>query len=107
VDRHVGKNLAVDFDAGLVQTVDEAAVGQAEFADGSVDALDPEGAEIALVDLAVAVGVLLGAIDGSLGGTDGVLAAAIEALGLLENLLVLGVSGDASLNTCPFMISLV
>jgi hypothetical protein len=58
MDRHVGQNLAVDFDAGLVQTVDEAAVGQAGLADGSVDALDPEGAEIALLDATVARGEL-------------------------------------------------
>jgi hypothetical protein len=106
VDRHVGENLAVDFDAGLVQAVDEAAIGQAEFADSGVDALDPERTEVALVDLAVAVSVLLRAIDSSLGGADGVLATAVKALGGLQNLLMLGVGGDASFYTCQIMISL-
>jgi len=36
MDRHIGENLAVDFDASLGQAVDEAAVGQAGFADGSI-----------------------------------------------------------------------
>ncbi|OWK26328.1 hypothetical protein AJ87_03255 [Rhizobium yanglingense] len=89
MDRHVGEDLAVDLDASLVQAVDEAAVSKAEFADGSVDALDPKRAEIALVNLAVAVGVLLGAIDGSLGGTDGVLAAAVEAFAAFRTFLCL------------------
>nr|CAI0340404.1 hypothetical protein SHINE37_44273 [Rhizobiaceae bacterium] len=106
MDRHVGQNLAVDFDAGLVEAVDEAAIGQAVLADGSVDALDPERAEIALVDLAVAVGELLGTINRGLGGADGVLAAAVEALGCLQRLLVLGVGGYAAFYTCHVMISL-
>ena len=46
-----------------------------------VDALDPQGAELALAVLAVAVGVLHRLVDRGLGGADGVLAAAEEALG--------------------------
>ena len=107
MDSHVGQNLAVHFDASLVQAVDEAAIGEAEFADSSVDTLDPKSAEVTLVDLAVAVSVLLGTVDGGLGGTDGALAAAVEALGCLQNLLVLGVGGNASFYACYFMISLV
>src|SRR5690606_2061032 len=101
----VGKHLAVDFDAGLVQAVDEAAVGQAMLADGSVDALDPQSAEVALVDLAVAVGELLGTVDRCLGGADGVLAAAVETLGCLQRLLVLGMGRYAAFYTCHVMIS--
>src|SRR5690606_19607648 len=44
VDRHVGQHLAVDLDAGLVEAVDEAAVGEAVLAHRCVDALDPQGA---------------------------------------------------------------
>ncbi len=46
MDCHVGQNLAVDLDASLVQAIDEAAIGQAVFADGSVDTLDPQSAEL-------------------------------------------------------------
>src|SRR5690606_17676193 len=60
-----------------------------------VDALDPQGAERALLVATVAVGVLTGAIHRGLGGADGVLAAAVEALGLLQDFLVLGVGRNA------------
>ncbi|MNY17292.1 hypothetical protein D3C86_1506000 [compost metagenome] len=106
MDSHVGQNLAVDFDASLVQAVDEAAIGQAEFANSSVDTLDPQSAEVALVDLAVAVSVLLGTIHGSLCCADGVLAAAVEALGCLECLGVLGAGSYATFYACHVMISL-
>ena len=69
-------------------------------AHGGVEALDPQGAEGALLVLAVAVGVLHRLVDGSLRGADGVLAAAIETLGLLEDFLVLGVGGYTALDAC-------
>jgi hypothetical protein len=68
-------------------------------ADGGIDALDPEGAEIPLLDLAVARCVLHRAIDGSLCSADGVLATAVKALGGLQNLLMLGARGNASFYT--------
>ena len=107
VGGHGGQDLAVQLDAGLAQAVDELAVGEAFQTGGGVDALDPQGAEIALLGAAVAVGVLPGAVDRGLGGADGVLAAAVEALGLLENLLVFGVGRyapfDASHDVFPRM----
>src|SRR5690606_7498803 len=106
VDREIRQHLAVDLDAGLVEAVDEAAIGQAVLADSGVDALDPERAEIALAILAVAIGILQRLLDSLLGDADGVLAAAVETLGLGENLLVLGVGGNASLYACHVMISL-
>ena len=57
VDGHVGEDLAVDLDARLAQTLDETVVGDAVSAGGSVDALDPELAELALLGAAVAVAV--------------------------------------------------
>ena len=65
------------------------AVGQALLARRGVDALDPQRAEVALTVLAVAVGVLLGLVHRRLGGADGVLAAAVEALGRLRTFLCL------------------
>jgi hypothetical protein len=89
MDGHVGENLAVDFDASLVEAVDEAAVGQAGFADGSVDTLDPQSAEVALVDARSRYAYCIGTIDRSLGDADGVLAAAVEALGCFRSFLCL------------------
>ena len=106
MDGEVGEDLAVDFDASLVQAVDEAAVGQAEFADGSVDTLDPQSAEIALLNLAVAISLLAGLFDGLARDADGVLAAAVETLGLLEYLVVLGAGSYATFYACHVMISL-
>ena len=68
-----------------------SAVVQAERPHRGVDALDPQRAEGALAPLAVAVGVLVGLLHRLLGDADGVLAAAVIALGGLEDLLVLGV----------------
>ena len=49
VHGEVGEDLAVDLDAGLVQPVDHAAVGQAVHAGRGVDARDPQRAEVALL----------------------------------------------------------
>src|SRR5690606_27491339 len=106
MDGHVGQHLAVDLDAGLVQAVDEAAVGQAVLTHRSVDALDPQGAEVALAGLAVAIGVLQRLLDRLLGDADGVLATAVKALGGFQDLLVLGVAGSASFHA-HVMISLI
>ena len=59
----IGEDFAVDLDAGLVQPVDKSAVGQADLASGGIDALNPQGAEIALSVLAVAIGILAGLLD--------------------------------------------
>src|SRR5512143_558813 len=98
VARDVREDLAVDLDPGPFQAVDKSSVGQAFQARSGVDPLDPQRAEAPLADLAVAVGVLAGLVHRGLGGADGVLAAAVEALGLLEDLLVLGVGDDAPLH---------
>src|SRR5215212_3649566 len=95
VDGHLGQDLAVDLDPGLAETVDKSRIGQAVLAHRRVEPLDPERAEGALLVLAVAVGVLQALLDRLLGDADRVLAAALEAFRLRENLLVLGVGGDA------------
>ena len=105
MDGEIGENLAVDLDAGLVEAVDETAIGQAVLADGGIDALDPQRTEIALAGLPVARRILHRFLDGLLGDADGVLATAIKALGGLHNLLVLGVGGNAAFHTCHVMIS--
>src|SRR5690606_14043203 len=63
VHRQVGHDLPVELDPGQLGAVDELRIGQALGADGSVDALDPQGAEVPLLHLAVAVGILPGLLD--------------------------------------------
>src|SRR5580700_11141956 len=58
VDRQIGEDLAIQFDAGLLQTIDEHAVAQPVQLSGSADAHDPDGAILALLLLAAAVGEL-------------------------------------------------
>src|SRR5258706_523392 len=96
VNGEIGQNLAVDRDARLGQAVDEDAVGHAEGTNRGIEALDPQRAESALLALAVAEGVLPGLLDRGLGGTDGVLAAAVKTLGGLVDFLVLGVRGHTA-----------
>jgi len=68
-------------------------------AGAGVDALNPKAAEAALADAPVAVGILQPLLDPLDGDLVDVLGAAAVTLGLLENLLVAGVRGDAPLDT--------
>src|SRR6185312_3839275 len=95
-DGEIGQHLAVDQQSGLAQAGNEAAVVEAERPHRGVQALDPERAERTLTALAVAEGILAGFLDCLLGDADGVLAAAVIALGGLVDFLVLGVSGDTT-----------
>ena len=52
-----GELLAIEFDAGLAETVDKSAVIQALLADQCIDPCDPKRTEIAFFLLAVAVRV--------------------------------------------------
>src|SRR4051812_21791621 len=94
----VGQNLAIDLDPGLGKTVDKSAVVEPKRPHGGVEALDPERPEGPLAALAVAVGVLVGLLDRLLGDADRVLATAEIAFRGLEDFLVLGVSGDTTLD---------
>src|ERR1700729_3806906 len=96
VDGEIRQHLAVDRDARLGKAVDKPAVGHSERPHGGIEALDPQRAEGALLALAVAEGVLPGLLDSGLGGADGVLAAAVKALGGLVDFLVLGVRGHTA-----------
>ncbi len=55
VHGELGEHLAVDLDAGCMDETHELGVGKILHACGGVDTLDPEGAEVALFLLAVAV----------------------------------------------------
>ena len=59
-DGDLSQSATIQLDAGEMQALNEAVVGDALSADGSVDALDPQLAEIALASLAVAEVVVKG-----------------------------------------------
>src|SRR5216684_119854 len=94
----IGQHLAIDHDPGLAEAGDKSAVRQPERAHRRIEPLDPQRAKRALFALAIAIGVLLRALDRLLGDPNGILAAAVIALGGFQNFLVLGMRGDASLD---------
>src|SRR5690606_33295927 len=105
VHRQVGHRLAVELDPGEPGAVDELRVSEAFGAHRGVDPLDPQRAEVALLHLAVAIGVLAGLLDRLAGDADGVLAAAAIALGRVQNPLVLLARGRAALDTGHALVS--
>src|SRR5690606_18897374 len=95
MDGEIGEHLAVHLDASLGEAVDKSRIGQAVLADTGVDTLDPERTEIALPRAAVAIGILAGLLHRLIGDAEGILAAAIIAFCLLDDLAVPGMGGDA------------
>src|ERR1035441_2166379 len=85
VHGQISQNLAVDFDLGLGQRFDEAAVGQVERPDGGVDADNPEVAEVALAGLAIAIGPVLALHGGVFGVAEKFAAAAAVSFGFLND----------------------
>ena len=53
----VGENLAVETDVLCTELAHELGIGHSVLTCGSVDTLDPKGAEVALLGLAVTIGV--------------------------------------------------
>src|SRR5215472_8792906 len=100
VHRNVGEHLAVDLHAGLVQSVDDAAVGKAVDTRRRIDARDPERAELALVLPPVAVGVLPRLDDGLLRRAIDLAPGVVVALRLAKNLLVTAAGRHATLYSC-------
>src|SRR5262249_4521338 len=95
-DSKIGQDFAVDRDAGALEAADKSAVGQPVLAHGGVDALNPQGAEIPLLQLAADIGVLHRTVDGGIGAGDRVLAAPVEALRLFEDAFSAAVRGDGA-----------
>ena len=87
VEGEVGENFAVDLDAGLVDKPHELGVREILETGGSVDTLDPESAEIALLVLAVAVSVGETFFPGVLGNGPHIAAATKITAGEVEDFL--------------------
>src|SRR5262245_27993455 len=88
VERERGQDLAVDLDSGLLEARDHPAVREAVLACGGTDPYDPERARVALLLLAVAVGVREALLERLARLAIRLAAASDEALGLLHRLLV-------------------
>src|SRR6202022_5189861 len=95
-NRELGEDLAIDFDAGLGEAIDETRIGEALLTHRGVKPLNPQGAKNPLLGAPVARRILHRAIDRRLRRPDRVLAAAIKALGGPQCFLVLGVRGNAA-----------
>ena len=87
VEGEVGEDFAVDFDAGLVDQTHELGVGKVFGAGGSVDTLNPTGAEVVFFVLAVAVGVGQTFFPSVFGNGPNVFAGAVVAAGEFQNFL--------------------
>src|SRR3954449_246370 len=107
VHRNVREHLPVERDSGELQRVDKLAIGQSFGAHRSIDSLDPERAEAALLHLAVTICVLAGLLDGLTRDANSVLATAVIALRLIENALVLGAGGHTPFDSCHGRTSLL
>src|SRR5437588_1794929 len=84
-DGQVGQHLAVEVDLGRPQAGHEAGVRHVVLPAGGVDPDDPQPAELALADPAVAVGVDTGVHDLLVGRLEAAAAVAAVALGRLED----------------------
>src|SRR5207253_478591 len=84
-DGQIGQHLAVDLDLGRPQPGHEPGVGHLVLAAGGVDPHDPQPAELALADPAVAEGVVPGVHDLLIGGLVTPAFVAVVALGRIEN----------------------
>ena len=110
-DGQLGESATIQFDASEVQALDEAVVGDALSADSSIDALDPQLAEVALASLTIAEVVSKGVKQLLLGLTVQTGALAAVAGSPLENDATLLVGVYCALDTCQigflsFLLSL-
>src|SRR5689334_19016700 len=86
-DRHVGEHLAIERDAGGLETPNQLRVGEAVLARRGVDAHHPQAAEVALLVLAPDVGVLRRGIDRLLGLAIQLALGLVKALRTCQQLL--------------------
>src|SRR5450759_63308 len=98
VDRHVGEHLAVQVDLGLLEAVHEHGVRQAVEARAGVDAGDPQLADLALLGLAVAVGVLQRVLHLLLGGLERAALGTVITMRPLEYGALLLLGADCALD---------
>ena len=90
VEGEVGKNLAVNLDARLVQLVHEHAVRHVIFTDGCVDTDDPQGSEVTLLVPSVAIRIGLPLFVGVFRHSPDILSGSELTFGLFEDFFAAG-----------------
>src|SRR5204863_8401001 len=105
-NRELGQAFAVERDAGVLETVDELAVGEAVLARRGIDSNDPESAEIALLAPPADKGILQCCVDRLFGGTIQLALVGVVAFRQIEQLLAFRPANRPSLDTRHFSISL-
>src|SRR3954466_4551732 len=96
VNGEVREHLAVDLNPRFGEPADKSAVGEPVLPATCIDPLNPKRAEIPLLQLTANVIVLQRTIHRGIGRGDVVLAAATEALCLLQDLLAARVARDGA-----------
>lgn len=99
MDCELGESLAIQLDSLLVQLIDEDGVLRTGIAKNCVQADDPQGAEVALLLLAIHVGMLTSLDHAFLGLHERGMTEALITLGELLNLLVPTGTDDTALYT--------
>ena len=94
VQGEVGEDLAVDFDTCLVDEAHQFRITEVVLTGGGVDTLNPEGAEVAFLVLAVTVGVGETFFPGILGNGPHVTAAAKVAAGEFQDFFTACAGGN-------------
>ena len=94
VDSEVGEHLTVDLDTGLVESTHELRIAQAFEASRSVDTLNPECAEVALLVATIAEGVGQTFLPSILGNGPDVFASTIVSAGQFQDSLALSARCD-------------
>ena len=89
VHGEVGEHLTVDLDTGLGELAHEDRVAQTFLTSGSVDTLDPQGAEVALLVTAITIGIGQSLLPCVLGYCPNILAGTEVTAGKLQNVLTL------------------
>ena len=89
VNSEVSEDLAVDFDSCLVQSTHKCRVAHVLKTSGSVDTLNPQSAEVALLVATIAEGVGQTLFPSVLGNGPNVLAGTIVTAGEFEDSLTL------------------
>ena len=77
----VGQNLAIDFDLGLVQAVDQAAVGQFVQTGCSIDTRNPQCTKLTFTLATITIGILTCLGDSLVGSLKQPAAGTVVALG--------------------------
>ena len=94
-----GEDFAVELDVVFLLDIDKSRIGETVFAEGVVEADDPETSEGSLLGAPVAVGVLAGFHDGFFGGAIICLAMPTEPFGHLEDVLSSFVGGNTAFDS--------